>query len=571
MFVSRVLMREGFRLWSIALAVATLAVAGCGDRAIAPVSASDARTPAKRATPLVNASGSPAACSIDRGSPVWTIDFPYTGSASSWNVPSWLTHVTVIAQGAQGSNALGGCERATIPVTPGERLGIFVGGQGSAGGRGGYNGGGDGGAFCCGGAPGGGGGGASDVREGGIALANRVLVGGGGGGSSGDGWSGGGGGGQRGGDGLQSSLYPRGSGGGGTQTQGGKAAAGGTDGSLGAGGKGGSKVSTGTFGGGGGGGGYFGGGGGRYSHHDGPTKLDDGDSGGGGGSGFAEAKAVDVMTAQGGRYGNGLVTIAWPQTTLQIASGLSSPIGIAVDTHGNLYVTTAENYVSRIAPNGTTTKVGTNFNQAEAVAVDTMGNVYVSDGYSQAIYKVAPPFDTSTNGTISTVVTGTQSNSLAVDGNGTLYFTDRCGDNCGAIKKLVPGRLSTLASGFYTQGSVAVDATCKANCAIYETDRDVGFFSTDWYVWKLDENGTKTPVTNISDPTPTVVATDAAGAIYIVDQPLKAVFKVPAGGVPFGVGSPGGYPTQVAVIPSCLSVCPVFVTDNQNGWVNEVR
>jgi len=82
-----------------------------------------------------------------------------------------------------GCSGAGGSVKATIPVTPGEKLAIFVGGYGAT--AGGFNGGGTGGSTGGSGGNGGGGGGASDVRQGGDRLANRVVVAGGGGGSIG--------------------------------------------------------------------------------------------------------------------------------------------------------------------------------------------------------------------------------------------------------------------------------------------------------------------------------------------------------------------------------------------------
>ena len=79
----------------------------------------------------------------------------------------------------------GGRVRAVIPVTPRERLVIYVGGDAS-GATAGFNGGGS-------GAPGGyitehgyGGGGASDVREHGDRLWDRIVIAGGGGGDGGE-------------------------------------------------------------------------------------------------------------------------------------------------------------------------------------------------------------------------------------------------------------------------------------------------------------------------------------------------------------------------------------------------
>ncbi len=77
--------------------------------------------------------------------------FSFTGSEQTFKVPAGVTHLTITARGASGARGygflfatpppggLGGIVIATISVTPRERLAIFVGGGGRAGG---FNGGG---------------------------------------------------------------------------------------------------------------------------------------------------------------------------------------------------------------------------------------------------------------------------------------------------------------------------------------------------------------------------------------------------------------------------------------------
>ncbi|HEY2474013.1 MAG TPA: glycine-rich protein [Candidatus Cybelea sp.] len=277
--------------------------------------------------------------------------FNYTGGEQRFKVPSGITQLTVMASGASGasqnvgyclySGGNGGVLKATIPVTSGERLSIFVGGEGSGassdcspGTAGGFNGGGNGGKGCC-EADGTGGGGASDVREGGDALANRILVAGGGGGggvgvpiyynSEGTGGPGGGrvGGPGTGGYGVRGhTCYIVGYGGkGGTQTAGGRGGRRGHDGCggphgyrghFGAGGNGGGYASTSGLSGGGGGagGGYYGGGGGGAGGF--ATSGIGGGGGGGGGSSYVEKQATHVEDKQGAAPpGNGKFIITW--------------------------------------------------------------------------------------------------------------------------------------------------------------------------------------------------------------------------------------------------------------------
>jgi hypothetical protein len=264
--------------------------------------------------------------------------FFYTGNEQSFKVPAGVTKVTIVAVGARGGGdanyegrdiqAFGGRAWAIIPVTPGKRLVVFVGGEGSRS-NGGFNGGGSGGgvASCC---DGYGGGGASDVRQGGDTLKDRVLVAAGGGGEEAYGFPeygglGGKGGGRVGGagtDGYTDGSSIGGDGGsGGTQSGGGSGGSGGggsyggdpgSSGSLAAGGSGGQGGGTFSYvggGGGGGGGGYYGGGGGGGGggYGGGPG------GGGGGGSSYIESSAYAGRTWGGWKIhsNDGLVVVSW--------------------------------------------------------------------------------------------------------------------------------------------------------------------------------------------------------------------------------------------------------------------
>jgi large repetitive protein len=263
--------------------------------------------------------------------------FRYTGKKQSFKVPSGVTKLAVEASGASGpsqggsscsfTGGNGGIVKATISVSSGETLAIFVGGEGTGdtskcdpGYVGGFNGGGNGASekYCLNGT---GGGGASDVRQGGDELGNRVIVAGGGGGGAiaksafdaGDGGDGGGNIGAKG----TGVPGPGGSYGGmgGTQHRGGKGGAPGLPsmsgekghgGKLGVGGAGGNGQSAGC--GGGGGGGYYGGGGGGGS--DGASAA--GGGGGGGGSSYIEPGATNTKNQRGAAPpGNGLIVISW--------------------------------------------------------------------------------------------------------------------------------------------------------------------------------------------------------------------------------------------------------------------
>jgi Glycine rich protein len=261
-----------------------------------------------------------------------TVTFSYTGAVQTWVVPAGVTQATFDLFGAQGGDntagggcgdtgGMGGRARATIAVTPGETISIYVGGRGGladtagVGGAGGFDGGGAGGT----GVEGtGGGGGASDVRIGGTSLADRVIVAGGGGGvgsaCNGAG-NGGAGGGAVGTAGTLGSL----GGGGGTAKAGGAGANDAGDGTIGQGGRGGQDGNPATRTGGGGGGGLYGGGGGS----DNAGEFEP--AGGGGGSGLCPATCLTFST--GVRAGAGTASVSFSvgaSTTTSTTTGATT-------------------------------------------------------------------------------------------------------------------------------------------------------------------------------------------------------------------------------------------------------
>ncbi|GGL55194.1 glycine-rich protein [Halocalculus aciditolerans] len=229
----------------------------------------------------------------------------------TWTVPQGVSSIDVTLEGAAGgsnsdvSGGVGGLVKATVPVSGGDTIEVYVGGGGDNPTYdndydhwGGWNGGGDGGQYETYGV-GGGGGGATDIRINGTSLSDRVLVAAGGGGIATDNYSvelaGGDGGGDTGDDGEYASYNNLFAGEGGTQSAGGKGGDnGGEAGSLGAGGDGDSdSYDPNKLGAGGGGGGYYGGGGGG-------AKTNKEIGAGGGGSNYVAGIATSTRNNQGG-------------------------------------------------------------------------------------------------------------------------------------------------------------------------------------------------------------------------------------------------------------------------------
>ena len=199
---------------------------------------------------------------------------------------------------------------------------------------------------------------------------------------------------------------------------------------------------------------------------------------------------------------------------------LNTPMGVAVDPSGNLYIADTLNNrirkvvgfagnISTLAGNGVLSYAGDGgpaksalFNSPQGVAVDTAGNFYISDTGNNVVRKV------SSNGTISNfagngtagfggdgnAATGAQLNApqgIAVDSAGNVYIADTGNSR---VRKVSGGNISTIAgSGTVGFGGDGASATAAA----------------------LNS--------------PTAVAVDSAGNVYIADFGNNVVRKVAGG------------------------------------------
>ena len=291
-----------------------------------------------------------------------TQTFNYTGSVQTWTVPQGVTSIEIDAYGGKGGSddanwavgGKGGRVQATMSVTPGQVLNIYVGGKGDNYGNGGYNGGG--GRAVSPAYRSGGGGGATDIRIGGSALSDRVLVAGGGGGYQNRGVGGAGGGltGVAGGqDYITSGYVPSGQGG--TQTAGG--ARGGivvyttnkaTAGTFGIGGKSDHDYSlycyTCETWGGAGGGGWYGGGGTCNG------------SGGGGGSSYANPSLCsNVIHTRGVRSDKGLLVISYNKSCGSSSTRIPVTVTVKQTTTATISPSVCDSYSSPSGKVWTTT------------------------------------------------------------------------------------------------------------------------------------------------------------------------------------------------------------------------
>jgi prepilin-type N-terminal cleavage/methylation domain-containing protein len=246
------------------------------------------------------------------------------------------------------------------------------------------------------------------------------------------------------------------------------------------------------------------------------------------------------------------------------AAQFNRPYGVAVDSSGTVYVAdngnqsirkiTPAGVVSTLAGSGTAgfsdgTGTAAQFDTPLGVAVDASGTVYVADGNNRRIRKISPAGVVSTlagSGTLGfSDGTGTAAQfyipyGVAVDASGTVYVADTFNYR---IRKISPaGVVSTLAGSgtsgssdgtgaaaqFYYPGSVAVDNSGTVYVADIGNNRirkisPAGVVSTLAGSTPGVADGTGTAAQFYA---PTGVAVDSSGSVYVADTNNNRIRKI---------------------------------------------
>ncbi len=308
-----------------------------------------------------------------------------------------------------------------------------------------------------------------------------------------------------------------------------------------------------------------------------------------------------------------------------------SPFGVAADGAGNVYVADSDNNtIRKITPQGVVTTLagvagyfGTNdgtggaarFDYPIGLAVDSNGNVYVADSYNNTIRKVTP------QGVVTTLAgvagyygtnDGTASEALfdypkgvAVDSADNVYVADS-GNN--TIRKITPQGVVTTLAGLaqFDQNGNPIAGTNDGTGSLARFDFPQGVavdsadnvYVADTYndtIRKVTPDGVVITLAGLAGKSgstdgagakarfyiPSGIAVDSAGNVYAADSYNDTIREVtPAGvvttlaGIASDVGNANGTGSKARFsFPSSVAVDAagnVYVADTDNSTIREI-
>jgi streptogramin lyase len=241
-----------------------------------------------------------------------------------------------------------------------------------------------------------------------------------------------------------------------------------------------------------------------------------------------------------------------------VSIGVSSPLGVAVDTQGNLYIAdTANNAVEEWIA-GTqqfVTLTSSGLNAPSAVAVDSLGNVYIADSGNAAIKEWSPLTRQVT--TLPIAGLGRPAG-LAIDSLGNLYIADAGNNVVQQWNPLTQQLVPLVASGLNSPSAIAVDI--QGNVYIADAGNNA------IKCWKAG-TGQVSVLASAGLLGPKGVAVDGQGNVYIADSGNNAlkqwspVNQQVTGAPGSGLNGPAGLAVDVTG--------NLYVADTYNNAIRE--
>ena len=275
-------------------------------------------------------------------------------------------------------------------------------------------------------------------------------------------------------------------------------------------------------------------------------------------------------------YGTGLGAAQTndPGTATALGSGFTSPMGIAVDSAGDVFIADAgKNAVYEYASGSSTaTTVGSGLSKPGSVALDNAGDVYIADSGNGRVVEVPNVAGTLTTSAQAVIISGLGSAiGVATDSFGNLYVADTNNNKVTQLAS-INGVPSTSASFAVTLPSSSVAPTALATDGtgnLFVADATANTITEIAYYGKAS--------TNIGHgySHPSGLATDASGSLYVADSANLRLIKIPfeppifntndqySVGPPFSVATGVVVPYGVALD----SAANLYVVDNADATV----
>jgi sugar lactone lactonase YvrE len=208
------------------------------------------------------------------------------------------------------------------------------------------------------------------------------------------------------------------------------------------------------------------------------------------------------------------------------ATGFSDVGGLAFDAAGNLYVSDwNRGTVSKVTPAGVVTVYASGLSNPRGLAFDAHGNLFVANSAKNTVVEVTPA------GVVSTLpFTFSGPLGLTFDSHGNLYVANTFN---GTVSKVAGNTVSTYLTGFFGPQGIAFDA--QGNFYVTETGKS--------FVTRVTPTGTRSTFVQFTAGGG-AIAFDAQGNLYVGDLYYNQVRKVTPAGVASVVVSNSKYVPQ---------------------------
>ncbi len=234
-------------------------------------------------------------------------------------------------------------------------------------------------------------------------------------------------------------------------------------------------------------------------------------------SGVALDSDGNIYVTSEGMYGRVVkLTTASGATTILPFNGLYQAQGLAVDGAGTVYVTDFNNRVVALAAGSNTQKVlpFTGLNYPEGVSVDGQGNVFVADRGNSRVVKLAAGGQTQT---VLPFAGLKDPDGVAVDPAGNVYVTDT--DNNRVVRLDAASNTPTVLDleDLSVPWGIAVDNAGTVYITEHDKNQVVKYAAGSSAPTVLPFNGLNTPL---------AVAVDKNGSVYVADRGNDRVVKL---------------------------------------------